>query len=249
MTVQDHRATVNEWVNVVRRARLHPTAKLAALLLASYADKCGTSIYPGVALLAVQMDCSCRTVARELRRLRETGLIERGSRKGLPRGWNVPYRLILSADLLEKIDVPTPAAEKLAAEKLAAAHRNRRKTTGHPDVLSSATTTGHPDGVRSGDHRTWGDPTTGHGQLADQPERPPPSIDLSIYNQPSIEIAGVDGTRTGSARTRETDARTDFSDREDQAGETLCCRRCGGRYALTPDGRHGHRVVFGHEPR
>jgi DNA-binding transcriptional ArsR family regulator len=245
VTGQDPGAAVNEWVNVVRRARMHLTTKSVALLLASYADKHGTSIYPGVALLAAQTGLSYRTVQWHLARLREMGLIEQGSRKELRRGWSVPYRLILAADLLEKIDVPTPAAEKLAAEKITAARRTRRS----PDCATSDATTRSPDCAQSGDQAQWDDPTRRNGQPAVQQEPSPPSIGLSIYNQPSIDTAGVDGTRTGSARTREAGARTDFSDREDQAGETLSCRRCGARYTLTTDGRHGHRVVFGHEPR
>jgi hypothetical protein len=36
-----------------------------------------------------------------------------------------------------------------------------------------------------------------------------------------------------------------------EPGDTVACERpqCGARFIDTPDGRHAHRVVFGHEPR
>src|SRR5260370_31570300 len=91
--------------------RCDATTTLVALLLASYADPDGTRIYAGVARLAIQGGLSYRTAQRELARLRAMGLIERMPRTGARRGWMACYRLILAADLLDRCDVPTPAAE------------------------------------------------------------------------------------------------------------------------------------------
>src|SRR6266851_2612976 len=173
-TAPDTGATVNSWVNVVRRAHLDETMKPIALLLASYANKDGTSIHPGVARLAVQSGKSYRTVQRVLARLRAIGLIEAMPRVKTPRGWKDGYRLILAADLLDKLDVPTPAAEDAAIEAIASRERERVRKyrrehrpggpakrhldgiTGstakrHLDGVTDATTIRHSDGVTSSD--------------------------------------------------------------------------------------------------
>jgi hypothetical protein len=175
----DHGAGVNEWVNVVRRARLHATTKLVALLVATYADPDGTSIYPGVARLAIQSSHGYRTVQRELARLRAMGLIEQLPRTGVRRGWSTPYRLILASDLLDKLDLPTPAAEDLAVDNLARRYRGRHRAP------KSAR---QPDGAQIDDCTPPGDTTARHDQLADQEKAhrtlhvPPPG-----FNPPSDE--------------------------------------------------------------
>ena len=171
----DHGADVNTWVNVVRRARLHPTTKLIALFLASYANGDGTQIYPGVALLAVQSRHGYRTVQAELKRLRDLGLIEPMPRTGMPRTSPTRYRLILAADVLELVDVPTPAAEKAAAEKLIIRYRGRHR----PKKTARS-----PDGAQTGDCTQWGDTTARNGQSPDQQECTAPSIDPPYTGDP-----------------------------------------------------------------
>jgi hypothetical protein len=209
----DQGASVNEWVNVVRRARLHATTKLVALLMASYADPDGTRIYPGVARLVIQSGLGYRTVQREMARLRTAGLTEQMPRKGLRRGWSAPYRLILAADLLEKVDVLTPAAEDKAAEDLAGRYRakhRREKTSRHSDgvgsqdgpvdnPLSGGTTSRHSDGVQSDDLTPWGDATSRHDQLADQ-EKAHATLPVPLPNiNPPSDEADLRYPGTGSA--------------------------------------------------
>jgi len=116
----DPGADVNTWLNVVRRSRLARTTKYVALLLATYASPDGSNIYPGVARLAIQSGYAYKTVQVELQRLRAVGLIQAMPRRGMRRGWSTRYRLILSADLLDKVDVPMPATEDAAVEQLTA---------------------------------------------------------------------------------------------------------------------------------
>lgn len=194
-------ADVNTWINVVRRSRLHATTKLIALLLASYASPDGTSVYPGVARLAIQSRKSYRTVQAELRRLRAIGLVEKLPRSGLPRSFAVPYRLILGPDVLEKADVPTPATEDAAVENLKARYRGRHRPKKSARNL---------DDVQTDDCMQWDDTTARNGQLADQPQRHQTlHVPLPVSNPPFAE-SGVVARGTGSTRAR-ADANHDFS--------------------------------------
>lgn len=208
----DQGAAVNEWINVVRRARLPATTKLVALLVASYADPDGTNIYPGIARLAVQSGKGYRSVERALASMRAMQLIEKMPRAGMRRGWSARYRLILGADVLEKVDVMTPAAEELAAEGLRSLdrmrHRGKHRRNGRQPVDNSpqdGTTTRHPDGGQSDDHPPLGDPTTRHSKSADQPERHTPSIDLYLQGNPPTDDGQVSMPRTGSGDAGESD--------------------------------------------
>lgn len=195
-------ATVNEWVNVIRRARLHATTKLVALLLASYADPDGTSIYPGVARLAVQTGLGYRTIQRELARLRAMGLIAKMPRTGIRRGWSDPYRLTFGDDVPASVDIPTPAAEDAAVENLARQYRGRHR------AKKSAR---HPDGVQIDDCTPWDDTTARHGKTGDLQERPTPSIDLSITTNPPSEEGDVRTSRTRNAHPREANGNAIYS--------------------------------------
>jgi hypothetical protein len=201
----DDGATVNEWVNVIRRARLHATTKLVALLLASYADPDGTSIFPGVARLAVQTGLSYRTIQRELAGLRAMGLIAKMSRAGMPRAWSDPYRLTFAGHVLASVDIPTPAAEDSAVENLARQHRGRYR---------GKTTARHPDGAQTDDCTPWDDTTARHARTGDLQERPTPSIDLSIETNPPSEEGDVRTPRTGDAHAREANGKRFISDEE-----------------------------------
>src|ERR1700722_16867088 len=123
----DHGASVNDWVNVVRRGKLGPPVKLVALTIATYADPDGTHVFPGIARLAVQCELSYRAAQYAMATLRAAGLIElvrRGARRS---GKSDQYRLILAANLLDRCDVPTPAAERLAIDRLTGQEKDRRE--------------------------------------------------------------------------------------------------------------------------
>lgn len=188
-------ADVNTWTNVLRRSRLHATTKLIAFIMASYADPDGTSIYPGTARIAVQAGCSYRTVQVELQRLRAVGLIQAMPRRGIRRTWATPYRLVLGPDLLEKVDVPSPATEDAAVEHLTARHRGKHR----PKSARS------PECAQIDDCTQWDGPTARNGQAPDLQEAhrtlhvPPPNP-----NPPSAE-AGLRDLGTGSRHAPEAD--------------------------------------------
>jgi Helix-turn-helix domain len=212
----DHGASVNDWVNVVRRARLHATTKLIALLLASYANPDGTRIYPGVARLAIQSGHGYRTVQRELARLRAMGLIERMPRIGVRRGWSAPYRLVLGDDVMEKAGVPTPAAEDMAVEKLAIRYRGRHR---------KAKSARHADGVQTSDCTPPDDTTARHGQLADQ-EKAHRTLHVPLpgINPPSDETDHRNGG-TGRRTPRADDEISEQVDPRTREGTDLIRRR------------------------
>jgi hypothetical protein len=85
-----------DWERIVKRARMNPSTKLVALAIATYADKGGDRMYPGVQKLAAVTGLTDRTVRTALRVLRDDlCLLERtyeGSRNGR-RGLADEYRL------------------------------------------------------------------------------------------------------------------------------------------------------------
>lgn len=90
-----------EWERVVRRLGLPMRLKLVALTLATYADKDGSRVRPGVNALAAVTGQGESTVRRLLAALRESGLIEQVSRGGgrAGHGKATEYRLTLPADV------------------------------------------------------------------------------------------------------------------------------------------------------
>jgi hypothetical protein len=170
----DHGATVNEWVNVVRRARLPRTTKLVALTLASYANPDGTRIYPSIARLVVQCRIRYSTCRRAIADLRSAGLLELVTRGG--RGRSNEYRLILSVDLLERWDVPSPDEERSEIDAIVAANRaasaGRTKLAKHKQRLRS------PEIAQNDLSALTRDPVSALTR------DPPPSMETSPGNNP-----------------------------------------------------------------
>jgi len=187
---EDYGARVNDWVDVVRRARLGRTVTAVAMVTASYANPDGTRVFPGIARLAVQCEIDYRTARRALAALRDAGLIElvrRGARRS---GKSDEYRLILAADLLERCDVPTPAAERVAIQRLT----DRQRSTGQPRPVERP--------VDNRPHRSPGPCENGStGQSAHALQvtpTPPPSIDLCREIQPPADDGQGSIPRAGS---------------------------------------------------
>lgn len=90
-----------EWERVVRRLGFPLRLKLLALTLATYADKDGSRVRPGVDVLAAVTVQGESTVRRQLAALRESGLIEQVSRGGgrAGHGKATEYRLTLPVDV------------------------------------------------------------------------------------------------------------------------------------------------------
>jgi hypothetical protein len=105
---EDTAATVADWLDLVRRARLGSTVKLVAFYLSGRANNDGSRIFPGIARAAIECEVSTAVVRRALKTLRDAQLIEvvrRGNRRA---GKSDEYRLIVGTDVLERVDVPTP---------------------------------------------------------------------------------------------------------------------------------------------
>lgn len=98
-----------EWDGTVRRLKLPPLVKLVAAYSSQYADNAGRHIRPGVERLALETQTSPATVKRCLKRLRDLGLLElvrSGSSQGRRAKAN-EYRLVIPADLLERVELVT----------------------------------------------------------------------------------------------------------------------------------------------
>ncbi|GAA4259780.1 helix-turn-helix domain-containing protein [Dactylosporangium darangshiense] len=120
----DESVTLRQWTDVVRRARLGRTTKAVALMMATYADNDGSRVFPGISRLAVDCELTYNVVQSALRTLRAAGLIE-VVRKASRRGQADEYRLILAANILDRVEVLTPAQVATAAADLAGHRRGR----------------------------------------------------------------------------------------------------------------------------
>lgn len=139
---QDYGASVREWTDVVRRARLGRTIKTVAQALATYADANGTRIRPGVARLAVECEIGKTAVKNAMAFLRDVGLIERtvyGSRRD---GRCDEYRLIIGPDILDKVTVLSPAQLRLEVDRL---QSGRASSASEPVNLGPSTATPNLD--------------------------------------------------------------------------------------------------------
>lgn len=140
-----------EWEQIIRRARLtgvvagtgrtgtdgrRPTRggvsaatfKAVAFAIASYGNDRGGEIWPGDATIAVDVESSIDTVAKVRKTLLSLGLLERLSGRRSGRGQE--HRLTLPSDLLDVLEVLTPAAHKLAAKRLNDAVRKKSAGSG-----------------------------------------------------------------------------------------------------------------------
>lgn len=119
-------ANTADWLSVVRRARLGRTVKAVAFAVAGYANNDGTKVFPGIARLSVECELSAKVVKEAMSKLREAGLLEvvRPARRP---GEANECRLVLAEGLLDRVDVPTPAAHEMAIRHVSASIRGRYK--------------------------------------------------------------------------------------------------------------------------
>lgn len=199
---EDYGAGINEWVEIIRRAPLNQTTKLVALLVASYANPDGTRIYPGLARLSVDAGIDFRTAQRALKTLRDVELIEVAKRGNRRRGQSDQYRLIIGANLLEHVELPSADdyAESIRSlrELRQLEYRHRRwlkknQTTvlasvDGDDSRQSRDTEASGDQVQTTLPPSEPDYQTTENGLSDDTGATPPSIKHPPYqNQPSID--------------------------------------------------------------
>jgi hypothetical protein len=127
-TLDLEKKLLGQWNALVRRARIGRDCKVAALTVSSYADPDGTGIRLSVARFAVDLEVSYSTARRYLAWLRKVGLLEM-TRAGSRRNQTASeYRLILHPDVMENLDVPSPARIKELADEMREAERDGTRT-------------------------------------------------------------------------------------------------------------------------
>ena len=112
---EDLKVSRYEWERWVRRCVLPSSSKLVAFVMATYAARDGSRIFPGVTRLAATTGLSERTVRTALGNLRDVGLIERvypGGRRGVMAFADV-HRLAIPADLMDRVPMLNPDEDAL----------------------------------------------------------------------------------------------------------------------------------------
>ena len=92
-----------DWERVIKRVQMAPGHKYLALTLATYANKEGERVRPGIARLARVMQVSEPTVKRGMKWLRDEGFIARtqqGNRRSTPPQADT-YQLTVPMNVLE----------------------------------------------------------------------------------------------------------------------------------------------------
>lgn len=112
---EDPKVSRYEWERWLRRCILPSSTKLVGFVMATYAARDGSRIFPGVARLAATTGLSERTVRTALGNLRDVGLIERvypGGRRGVMNFTDV-HRLAIPADLLQRVETLDPDEDRV----------------------------------------------------------------------------------------------------------------------------------------
>jgi hypothetical protein len=117
----------NEWVNVIRDAIVPTSVKVTALILATYGDTDGASIFPSQQRLMATTQQGESTVRNALKYMRHHGLLWRAAR-GSSFGRNGladSYRLTLPDDLEKRFRF-VPVKGKFADEEYRIVHQRDR---------------------------------------------------------------------------------------------------------------------------
>lgn len=202
----------NEWQATIRAAVLSSSEKLVAHTLATYANPDGTSIFPGIARLAVDTGLGYRTVRRALKRLRDAGLIEKVRSGASRRSQSDEYRLVPIGEAEITCEIRNPAQTKLAVKRVAesqrgssqwrrtrfAGHQHPAKTPAEGDALPDTNT------PQNGFCRS-------QETVLPVTVDPPPSIDPETKHHPPSDEASLRTTRTGDSPADARDEATDHS--------------------------------------
>jgi hypothetical protein len=120
----DEGSMLGQWNSLVRRARIGRDHKAAALLVSSYANPDGSGIFLSPARYAVDLEVSYSTARRYLTWLRKVGLLEMTRAGNRRKHTASEYRLILGPDVMEHLEVLSPAAQKALADEMREAERD-----------------------------------------------------------------------------------------------------------------------------
>lgn len=184
-----------EWERLVRRILLPKPVKLAALILATYADPDGSRVRPGMDTLAAVTGDSERNARRMVDRLvslQLVTLVRRGGGRG-GKGSASEYRLTIPSDYLDRFDTLGPDDRpdtQMSGHSEVEAVDNPGDNTESPDTQMSA-----QSDVDSANDRTSNTVTkrmTGHFQrMTGHPDvRLPPTSPTTHRPRPVVTTQG-----------------------------------------------------------
>lgn len=193
-----------EWERLVRRAVLPKPVKLAALILATYADPDGTRIRPGMDTLAAVTGDSERNARRMVDKLENhelLTLVKRGGGRG-GKGTASEYQLTIPSDYLERFDTLGPDERRpdrpdtqMSGETDPDPVDNSPQPPESPDTQMSAQS--DVDNSNDRTSRVTSDGMTGHLASIDRTSRCP----TTTHDHPPKETTTVGATR-GESRPR-----------------------------------------------
>lgn len=133
----EEHASVREWTDILARVRFGTVKvsgknitssriKAVAGRMANYADSDGSRVRPGIARLAVDLEIGYDTASRAVQHLARLGLLKLVKAGARPGHADV-YQLAIPADLLDRVEVLTPAQHELEMEKVRDDNRGRYK--------------------------------------------------------------------------------------------------------------------------
>lgn len=210
---QDEGATWRDWTNLLARVRFGKqtvagktvsglTVKAVGERMATYADRDGTRVRPGLARLAVDLETSYTTVRNAVTVLERVGLIQLIT--PATRTHAAVYRLVIPTSLLEREDVElwSPAQHTMAAKKLSETYRGRSPQAAIADA----------SGVSDSPVDNCGNPA------------PPTDDDLPIADASGTEdlaIADASGTETLTPQGSATNHRPNHNYDQPTSGDQI----------------------------
>jgi len=192
-----------DWVNILGRVRFG-TQKIAGRTisgtmikavggrLAEYGSPDGTEVRPGIARIAVDLESSHTTVRNAIKVLERVGLLRLVSPGTRRRA--ALYRLIIGAELIESVELWSPARHALEVKHVAdqyRGHTSNADSTGVSD--EDETPTPQESALSPDDHQNADSSGVGNSRNADSSgsETPTPQESatshrpLSNYDQPT----------------------------------------------------------------
>lgn len=213
--------TRHEWESVLLRARLGSvvggtgrvgkngrvtrggvsgtTFKAVLLVIATHADPDGTRVWPGDATVAVLAETSVQVVQAVRRALVRLGLLEKVRARSRRQRRGDEYRLTLPSDLLDAVEVLSPAAVKVAAMDLYEKRRGKRGGSG-----GTPTDATDLDGVGDPADPPHEDDTVSMGDPVDTPQAEPDETCGGSGGTTTDVYGGSGGTHVGDPVARDT---------------------------------------------
>lgn len=207
----------HEWISVILRARLaglitgsgkigakgrttrggvSATAfKAVALTWASHSDQHGGSIFPGDATIAVEAEVGIQVAQAVKRRMIELGLTEKVRSRSRRQHRGDEYRLTLPSDLLDVVEVLSPAGLQKAAVDVYERRRGKRGGSGGSPT---------PPGVGSPVDPPQDAPDPAVGDPVDPPHQPNTETCGGSGGPPTEVCGGSGGTHVGGPVARDT---------------------------------------------